>query len=63
MLGVFEPRLRESDTQVTVTTDKKAGLRVEIDAVLIMTPTPERLRLRTTISLDNGLARTELEEL
>ncbi|MET0599693.1 MAG: type VI secretion system baseplate subunit TssE [Mesorhizobium sp.] len=63
VLGVFEPRLRESDTQVTVTTDKKAGLRVEIDAVLIMTPTPERLRLRTTISLDNGLARTELEEL
>ena len=30
--------------------------------MLIMTPTPERMRLRTTINLDNGLARTELGE-
>jgi type VI secretion system protein ImpF len=30
--------------------------------VLIMTPTPERLRLRTTVNLDNGLARTEFAE-
>ena len=28
----------------------------------VMTPTPERLRLRTTINLDNGLARTEFGE-
>ena len=35
---------------------------IEIDAVLIMTPTPERMRLRTTINLDNGLARTEIRD-
>ncbi|TIM67446.1 MAG: type VI secretion system baseplate subunit TssE, partial [Mesorhizobium sp.] len=42
--------------------DKSAGLKIEIDAVLIMTPTPERMRLRTTVNLDNGLARTEFRE-
>ena len=63
VLATFEPRLKESATTVTVTLgDKTAGLKIEIDAVLIMTPTPERMRLRTTINLDNGLARTELRE-
>ncbi len=63
ILGTFEPRLRENATKVTVTLgDKSVGLRIEIDAVLIMTPTPERLRLRTTINLDNGLARTEYKD-
>ena len=41
------------------TADKAAGLRIEVDALLIMAPAPERLRLRTTIDLDNGRARTE----
>ena len=40
--------------------DKNGGLKIEIDAILIMTPTPERLRLRTSINLDNGLARTDI---
>jgi type VI secretion system protein ImpF len=63
VLATFEPRLKESATTVTVTLgDKTVGLKIEIDAVLIMTPTPERLRLRTTINLDNGLARTEFGE-
>jgi len=63
VLATFEPRLKESATTVTVTLgDKSAGLKIEIDAVLIMTPTPERMRLRTMINLDNGLARTELRE-
>lgn len=63
VLATFEPRLRESDTKVTVSMgDKAVGLRIEIDAVLIMTPTPERLRLQTTIDLDNGAARTELRD-
>lgn len=63
VLGNFEPRLKESATKVTVTlNDKSMGLKIEIDGVLIMTPTPERLRLRTTINLDNGLARTEYGE-
>lgn len=63
VLANFEPRLKESATKVTVTlNDKSMGLKIEIDGVLIMTPTPERLRLRTTINLDNGLARTEYGE-
>ena len=62
VLATFEPRLKESATKVTVTLgDKNAGLKIEIDAILIMTPTPERLKLRTTINLDNGLARTDVE--
>ncbi|PLP58041.1 type VI secretion system baseplate subunit TssE [Mesorhizobium loti] len=63
VLATFEPRLKESATTVNVTLgDKSVGLKIEIDAVLIMTPTPERMRLRTTINLDNGLARTEFQE-
>jgi type VI secretion system protein ImpF len=63
VLTTFEPRLSENATKVTVTLgEKMAGLRIEIDAVLIMTPVPERLRLRTTINLDNGAALTELRE-
>jgi len=64
VLATFEPRLKESETKVTVNTgDKGGGLRIEIDAVLIMTPTPERLKLRTTINLDNGAADTRLQEV
>ncbi len=62
VLATFEPRLKESATKVTVNLSDKTGLKIEIDAVLIMTPTPERMRLRTTINLDNGLARTEFRE-
>ncbi|TPK72516.1 type VI secretion system baseplate subunit TssE [Mesorhizobium sp. B2-3-3] len=63
VLATFEPRLKESATTVNVTLgDKNVGLKIEIDAVLIMAPTPERMRLRTTINLDNGLARTEFRE-
>ena len=62
VLATFEPRLKESATKVTVNLGDKTGLKIEIDGVLIMTPTPERLRLRTTINLDNGVARTDLKE-
>jgi type VI secretion system protein ImpF len=62
VLATFEPRLKESATKVSVNLGDKTGLKIEIDAVLIMTPTPERMRLRTTINLDNGLARTEFRE-
>jgi type VI secretion system protein ImpF len=63
ILAAFEPRLRESATKVEVTlADKNVGLTIEIDSVLIMSPVPERLRLRTTIDLDNGLARTDYGE-
>ena len=63
VLATFEPRLKDSATKVTVTLgDKSMGLKIEIDAVLIMTPTPERMRLRTMINLDNGLARTDFKD-
>lgn len=63
VLVTFEPRLKESGTKVSVTLgDKTQGLRIDIDAVLIMSPTPERMKLRTMINLDNGLARTEMTE-
>ena len=63
ILAVFEPRLKENATKVTVSLgDSSVGLRIEIDAVLLMTPTPERLRLRTTINLDNGMARSEFRD-
>lgn len=62
VLATFEPRLKESATKVTVNLGDKTGLKIEIDGVLIMTPTPERLRLRTTVNLDNGVARTDLKE-
>jgi type VI secretion system protein ImpF len=62
VLAAFEPRLRESATRITVSTSDKAGLSIEIDGLLIMTPAPERLRLRTTVDLETGLARTRLGE-
>lgn len=64
VLNTFEPRLKEGATKVEVTLgDKSGGLKIEIDAVLIANPTPERLRLRTTVNLDNGKAQTELRDI
>lgn len=63
VLAAFEPRLRESATRVTVLPpDPAGGLVIEIDSLLMLAPVPERLRLRTTIDLDNGQARTSLRE-
>ena len=38
------------------------GVASEIDGLLIMTPVPERLRLRTFVDLESGLARTSMQE-
>ena len=63
ILAAFEPRLKEGATRVTVTAGgKTAGLAIDIDGLLIMSPAPERLRLKTMIDLDSGRARTELRE-
>lgn len=62
ILWVFEPRLKRNSVIVTVKTDEKTGLRIDIDALLIMSPTAERMRLRTMIDLDNGRAMTVAEE-
>jgi len=64
VLATFEPRLKDGATKVDVTlSDKSGGLKIEIDAVLVTNPTPERLRLRTTINLDNGKAQTEVRDI
>jgi type VI secretion system protein ImpF len=63
VLAVFEPRLRESATKVTVSANDGAeGLAIEIEGLLIMAPAPERLRLRTVIDLDTGRARTTVKD-
>jgi type VI secretion system protein ImpF len=62
VLAVFEPRLRESATQITVTTSEKGGLSIEIDGLLLLAPVPERLILRTLVDLETGQARTSLKE-
>ncbi len=62
IIGVFEPRLRKSSINVIIKTDEKTGLRIDIDALLIMSPAPERMRLRTMIDLDNGRAVTSAED-
>ena len=63
ILATYEPRLKDSATKVTVALgDRNIGLKIDIDAVLIMTPSPERLRLRTTVNLDNGMARTDITD-
>ena len=61
VVAVFEPRLKRDSIRVAVKSDPKEGLKIDIDAVLIMTPTPERLKFRTSIDLENGQAETALE--
>lgn len=62
LVAVFEPRLREDSIKVRVNSDPTEGLKIDIDAVLIMTPSPERLIFRTSIDLENGQATTELDD-
>jgi len=62
VLRVFEPRLRKDSIRVSVSVGDKTGMRVTIDAMLMLSPVPERLRLSTTVDLDNGQASTLLED-
>jgi type VI secretion system protein ImpF len=62
ILAVFEPRLRPDSVKVKVTSSDKVGLRIAIEGILMLSPVPERLRLSTSIDLDNGRAATEIEE-
>ena len=61
VLEVFEPRLKPGTVRVQVRFGDRAGIRVDVDAVLMMAPVPERLRLSTRIDLDDGRAETRLE--
>ncbi len=62
VVAVFEPRLKRDTIRVKVATGDKTGLRIDIEGVLLMSPVPERLKLSTTIDLDNGSAVTAVEE-
>ncbi len=62
VIAVFEPRLKRDTIRVRVDQGDRAGMRIELDAMLMLSPVPERLRLSTMIDLDNGRATTAVEE-
>ena len=62
VLTVFEPRLKSNTIKVKIDLSEKTGMRIIVDAMLMLSPTPERLKLSTTIDLDNGAAATMLED-
>lgn len=62
VIAVFEPRLKRDTIRVKVSHGDKTGMRIEVEGTLMLSPVPERLRLSTTIDLDNGRAATSLEE-
>ena len=62
VLETFEPRLKPGSIKVKVNFAEKVGLRVDLDAILMLSPVPERLRLSTTIDLESGRASTQHQE-
>lgn len=62
VLAVYEPRLKRDTIRVKVHVGKKTGMKIDIEGTLMLSPVPERLRLSTTIDLDNGHAATVLED-
>lgn len=62
VLQVFEPRLKSDTIRVKVSFAERVGLRIDIDAVLLVSPVPERLRLSTMIDMENGRATTTRED-
>lgn len=63
VIAVFEPRLKRDTIRVKVAQGDRTGMRIEVDAMLMLSPVPERLRLSTMIDLDNGRATTAVEDL
>ena len=61
VLEAFEPRLKPGSIKVKVSFAEKVGLRVDLDAILMLTPV-ERLRLSTVIDLESGQASTKHED-
>jgi type VI secretion system protein ImpF len=62
VLAAFEPRLKPGSTRVAVSLGERSGMAIEIEGLLVMSPAPERLRLRTLIDLETGRAETTLRE-
>ena len=62
MIAVFEPRLKRDTIRVKVAQGDRTGMKIEVDAMLMLSPVPERLRLSTMVDLDNGRATTSVED-
>jgi type VI secretion system protein ImpF len=62
VVATYEPRLKRDTIRVRVGSGERAGLRIDIEATLMLSPVPERLRLATLVDLDSGQAATRLEE-
>lgn len=62
VVAVFEPRLKRDTIRVRVAQGDRTGMKIDIDAMLMLSPVPERLRLSTVIDLDNGRATTAVED-
>lgn len=62
VVATFEPRLKRDTIRVRVEADDRLGVKIRIDGTLLLSPVPERMRLSTTIDLDNGRAATLLED-
>jgi type VI secretion system protein ImpF len=62
VIAVFEPRLKRDTIRVKVAQGDLIGMKIEVDAMLMLSPVPERLRLSTMIDLDNGRATTAVED-
>ena len=54
--------MKPSSIRVNIRSSEKIGMRIDVDAVLMLSPTPERLKLSTTIDLETGNAATRLED-
>ncbi|MGL4236918.1 type VI secretion system baseplate subunit TssE [Tabrizicola sp.] len=62
VIAVFEPRLKRDTIRVKVSHGDRTGMLIQVDAMLMLSPVPERLRLSTMIDLDNGRATTAVED-
>lgn len=62
VIAVFEPRLKRDTIRVTVSQGDRTGMLIQVEAMLMLSPVPERLRLSTKIDLDNGRATTAVED-
>lgn len=63
VIAVFEPRLKRDTIRVKVDIGDAMGMRIAIEGTLMLSPIAERLRLSTTVNLDNGRASTVVEEV
>jgi type VI secretion system protein ImpF len=62
VIAVFEPRLKRDTIRVKVSHGDRSGMVIAVEGMLLLSPVPERMRLSTTIDLDNGRATTSVEE-